>query len=104
MLIIHNTLLPLKRFDAMNLFGVLLCRKGAVITDDLIRHERIHTMQMIETLFIGFYLWYLVEWLLRLPLRGNAYSNLLFEREAYGHMHDPDYLRSRRPYAWLRKC
>lgn len=101
MLIIRNTLLPLKRFDAMNFFGVLLCRRGADLTDDLIRHERIHTAQMKETLFIGFYLWYILEWLIRLPRQGNAYSHLLFEREAYAHMHDPDYLRTRRPYAWL---
>lgn len=103
MLIIRNPILPLKRFEAMNLFGILICRKGTEVTADLLRHEQIHTRQMIETLFVGFYLWYIIEWLIRLPLHGNAYSKLLFEREAYGHMHDADYLQHRRPYAWLRE-
>lgn len=103
MLIVRNPFLPLRRFDAINLFGMLFCRRETIISEDLIRHERIHTKQMVETLFVGFYLWYLLEWLVRLPLQGNAYRQLLFEREAYAHMHDPDYLTHRRPYAFLCK-
>ena len=100
--IIHNRLLPFRRFDAINICGLLFCRKGVSITADLIQHERIHTAQMLEMLVVGFYLWYITEWLIRLPMRGRAYSNISFEREAYEHMHDPNYLLTRRPFAWWK--
>jgi hypothetical protein len=38
---------------------------------------------MKEILYIPFYLWYGVEWLIKLFYKGNAYRNLSFEREAY---------------------
>ena len=102
MKIIHNRFLPPKRFTAINLFGILFCRKDTSLTTDIIQHERIHTAQMMEMLVVGFYLWYLVEWLVRIPMKSRSYSNLSFEREAYSHMHDPNYLKHRRPYAWVK--
>ncbi len=120
MLIIRNSLLPLPGFDGINLLGVLFVRPGVVVDDEMLRHERIHTRQMLETLVVGFYLWYLAEWLLRLAYklgtlpfvpRGRrmahlheAYRNLLFEQEAYRHAHEADYLSRRRPFAWLRRA
>lgn len=102
MLIVHNRLIPFKNYDAINILGMLFCRKGTTITADLIQHERIHTRQMIELGFVFFYLFYVIEWLIRLPMRGRAYLNISFEREAYRHMDDPNYLLNRRPYAWTR--
>ena len=102
MLIIHNRLIPFKKYDAINLFGLLFCRKGTTITSDLIQHERIHTRQMIEMGFIFFYLFYVIEWLIRIPMQGRAYLNISFEREAYQHMDDPNYLIHRKPYAWVK--
>lgn len=64
-------------------------------------HERIHSEQMKEMLFIGFYLWYLVEWIVRLFGKGNAYRNLSFEKEAYDNEDNLTYLDTRKPYAWL---
>ena len=74
MKIIHNPLLPPRRYDAVNILGLLLCRKGTTLTADLIQHERIHTAQMREMGFVGFYLWYLLEWLVRLPMKGTRRS------------------------------
>lgn len=102
MKIIHNRFLPPRRFDAINLMGFLFCRKGVIMTQDLIQHERIHTCQMREMLFVGFYLWYVVEWLIRLPIGGGAYRKIAFEREAYAHMNDDNYILHRKPYAWVR--
>ncbi len=102
MIILRNSFLPFRGFAAINLCGILLCRRDAVVTKALLRHEQIHTRQMLEMLVVGFYLWYVAEWLVRLMMRGNAYRSISFEREAYSCMHDPDYLRHRRPYAWVR--
>lgn len=102
MKIIHNRLLPPRRYDAINILGIVFCRRGTTPGAALIRHERIHTRQMWEMLVVGFYVWYLAEWLVRLCMPGRAYSQLAMEREAYQHMHDPDYLRHRKPYAWVK--
>ena len=69
----------------------------------ILRHEAIHTAQMKETAFLGFYLIYISEWLWGLLCRRSslaAYRAIRFEREAYRHMADPSYLTQRRPYAW----
>lgn len=102
MKIIRNRLLPPRRYDAINIAGLLFCRRSTKITQELVRHEQIHTRQMIEMLFVGFYLWYLIEWLIRIPMKGNAYRHISFEQEAYDHMDEKHYLEHRRPYAWLK--
>ena len=91
---------PPKKFAAINILGILVCRPKLELTPALINHERIHTIQMLEMAVIFYYLWYLGEWLVRIPMRGRAYENLSFEREAYQNMYDPDYLKHRKPYAW----
>ena len=102
MKVVRNRFLPARDYDAINLFGILFCRHDTHITSELINHERIHTAQMREMLFLFFYLWYLIEWLVRIPMRGSAYFSISMEREAYAHMYDLHYLEHRRHYAWLR--
>lgn len=105
MKIIYNTILPPPGFKAINLFGVLFARKGAVINEKTINHETIHTKQMQEMLYVFFYLWYAVEWLVRLVQWRNphtAYRALKMEREAYANEYDLNYTKGRRRhYAWL---
>ena len=65
-----------------------------------------HTAQMRETGYVGFYLLYLAEWLwrwARLKDATAAYRAIRFEREAYGHQDELDYLAYRRPFAWTRE-
>ena len=102
MKIIRNKYIPFKGFRAINLFGILFVRGNAVINEKTIRHEKIHTAQMKEMLYIFFYLWYGVEWLIRLFMEGNAYRNISFEREAYKHQNELDYDKLRIRFAWLK--
>ncbi|THD68765.1 hypothetical protein E7Z59_00075 [Robertkochia marina] len=70
----------------------------------LMNHERIHLRQQLEMLILPFYLWYTFEWLVRWIILGNAhraYRELSFEREAYAHENDPDYLKTRRPWSFF---
>lgn len=104
-MIIRNPFIPFPRFRAINLFGIIFTRRHIRLSQVDLNHERIHTAQMLETLFVGFYLWYLVEWLVQLVRQRDsfrAYRSLHFEREAYQHQDDMDYLHRRRHYAWLR--
>lgn len=102
MFVLRNSYFPFKPFAAINLFGVLLVRKEVMLTPSLINHEHIHTCQMLEMLFVFFYLWYVVEWSVRYFMKGRAYSNISFEREAYMNQDNHDYILSRIPYSWVK--
>jgi hypothetical protein len=84
------------------LFGFLFTRDAGKVTARTVRHESIHARQMWELLVVGFYLWYLIEWVVRLFLRSNAYRNISFEREAYANQDDLLYLDTRRPFYFLK--
>ena len=104
MKVIRNKILPFgKDYYAINLFGVVFA-KGPCNTRTL-NHEAIHTAQMKELLYVPFYLWYGIEWLLRLIQYHTlfaAYRNVSFEREAYANDGNPRYLKGRSPFAFLR--
>ena len=100
MKIIRNNIIPFPGYKAMNLFGVLFVRGNAKIDDITLNHEKIHTAQIKEMLYVFFYVWYVIEWLIRLP-KGNAYRNISFEREAYANENYSDYLNERKLFAFL---
>ncbi|MDE6371314.1 MAG: hypothetical protein K2K92_07480 [Duncaniella sp.] len=71
----------------------------------VVNHERIHTAQQRELLFVPFYILYIIEWTCRfIQFRDwkQAYYNISFEREAYTHGNDLSYLPSRPHYSWIR--
>lgn len=104
MKIIYNKILPIgKRYYAINLFGVLFA-KGPCDSVTL-NHEKIHTAQMKEMLYLFFYLWYVLEWLVRIFQYGStfrAYRNISFEREAYANGPNLGYLKRRKHFSFLR--
>ena len=88
MKVIYNNIIPFKGFVAINLFGVIFASEEyKPLPDRMLRHEAIHTAQMRELAYIGFYILYLLEWLFRLIRQSwtgeDAYRNISFEREAY---------------------
>lgn len=91
----------------LNLFGLFLTLEPERISPEIINHERIHTAQMRELLFIPFYLIYGIEFLFRLAVTGSmmrAYLAMSFEREAYDNDADLLYLEKRRHFSqWRRK-
>lgn len=63
-----------------------------------INHERIHLRQQLELLIIPFFIWYFLEYLVRLIQYKNfdlAYRNICFEREAYANERNLDFLKQR---------
>lgn len=114
----YSRIIPFKGFFCMNFFGLLIFRredKGYVESAlshpeyhpsfmKTINHESIHTAQMKETLYIGFYILYLLEWLIRLitPPYDSAYRDISFEREAYSNEKNLNYLDSRPHFVWTK--
>lgn len=104
MIVIRNGIIPFKGFKAVNLFGVLFVRKDVTMTEEDFNHEAIHMAQMKELCYVFFYVWYVVEWLLRLVWYGSfagAYMNISFEREALDNDDDLTYLDKRPSCAWM---
>lgn len=101
MIIVRNNIIPFKGFKAINLFGILFVRKDAVLSDVDINHEKIHTEQMKELLFIFFYVWYCIEWFIRLFKEGNAYMSISFENEAYFNQDNLGYISERKRFSFL---
>lgn len=99
MKIVRNSIIPFKGFSAINLFGVIFARPEAYLSETVLNHEQIHTAQMKELGYILFYIIYLIEWLVRLFMPGNAYRNISFEREAYQNQHYKFYLECRDRFA-----
>lgn len=102
MKIIYNNLIPFPGFKAINLFGIVFARKP--LKDIDINHESIHTAQMKELLYIGFYIWYLIEWIVLLFKYKDsykAYRNIRFEKEAYSNELNVQYLNNRIKYNYI---
>ena len=102
MKVIYNKIIPFKQFKCINLFGLLFVRKGCFMSEKDFNHEAIHTAQMKEMLYVFFYIWYFVEWIIRLFRKGNAYRNLGFEKEAYSNDYNLTYLDTRPMFAWWK--
>lgn len=83
-------------------FGIYLMEKYLLYTR-VINHENIHWKQQMEMLVVFFYLWYGVEWLVKLFFYGKAsYYNLSFEREAYKYESDLEYVDNRKHFSWFK--
>lgn len=103
LIIIHNSILPFGHYKAVRFFGILFAKTDLSEVD--INHERIHSAQCLELLGIEFYLWYAIEWLIRLSIYHNshrAYRNISFEREAYVNEDDLDYIKTRKLFNFLK--
>lgn len=106
MRVIYNKYIPLPGYKAITFWPFVFVRENAKtrygVVDD--NHEHIHGEQQKE-LPVVFFLWYVVEWLIRLLIYRNqkeAYRNISFEQEAFVHQADWPYLRKRKHYAWVK--
>lgn len=120
MKIIRTKYIPFKGFKAINLFCILFVRGNVRINERTIRHEKIHTAQMKELLYVPFYIWYLLEYFIRVCAYGLrflgrmvrdkkrkfrlslAYKKISFEREAYTNENDLKYLQTRERFSFLK--
>ena len=110
MKVVENNIIPFPGFLGINLFGVLFVRKNSWAKKSeekkaiTYNHESIHTAQMKELLYVFFYIIYFFEWFGRLFVNGSeAYDNISFEKEAYAHQADANYLATRKHFAQWRK-
>ncbi|PKP26805.1 MAG: hypothetical protein CVU03_01160 [Bacteroidetes bacterium HGW-Bacteroidetes-2] len=94
-----------KRFSGITLWPFILLKHAALKNDAVfINHERIHLRQQAEMLIVPFYIWYSIEYLVRLAQFKNkyeAYKNISFEREAYANESRLEYIKNRKYWAFM---
>ncbi|RKN83574.1 hypothetical protein [Ulvibacterium marinum] len=94
-----------KNYVGLSLWPFIFLKHNELKKDAvLINHEKIHLRQQLELLILPFYIFYILEWLLRTVLYLNtyrAYQNMSFEREAYHNEKDLNYLDRRRPFSFM---
>ena len=94
-------------YSAMCIWPFLLVKQDVDLEKNpgILIHEGIHARQQQEMLWLFFFLWYILEYLLRLMQyhkHRQAYHAISFEKEAFENERVPDYLAGRRPLAWMR--
>ncbi len=96
---------PFLNVAGMALFPFILIKEKRYRHDEvLMNHESIHLVQQLEFFILPFYILYLINYLFNLLKYGEhykAYLNIFFEKEAYLHEGDLDYLKKRKFWAAL---
>ena len=100
----------LRLITSENIRGITLAPFGIFLREDIfneqnqktINHEKIHWRQQIELLIIPFYIFYFMEWTIRLFINEDPYRSISFEREAYDNDTNYKYLKTRKPFNWLK--
>ena len=104
MIFISKYIVP-KGYEGITLYPfIFLKNKELKENETLVNHEKIHLRQQRELFVIFFYLFYLLEWIIKLIKFRNghlAYMNLSFEREAYQNESNLNYLKSRKLYRFF---
>lgn len=104
MIFISKHIIP-KGFIGLTLYPFIFLKEKDLKQDaSLINHEKIHLKQQLELLIVFFYLFYGLEWLIKLLKYKNgylAYRNLSFEREAYENEDNLNYIKNRKTWAFI---
>ena len=108
MFVIVSRFLVPKGFGGITVCPFIFLRNKKHASDKIyLNHERIHLRQQVEMLVVFFFLWYGIEFILRVVQYKNktdAYKNIGFEREAYRNESNPDYLASRSFWGFVNYC
>jgi len=105
MILISKYIIP-KNYTGLAVYPFIFL-KNKSLSDNwvLINHERIHLKQQKELLWIFFFLWYVIEFfvhLIRLRNWNKAYHNISFEKEAYDNEGNPNYLKDRKVWSFMK--
>lgn len=104
-IIVTKYLIP-KGYRGLTIFPFVFLRNKTEVTNSvLINHEKIHIRQQLELLILPFFVWYGLEFLVRLIIlrnRKEAYLAICFEKEAYQNENNTNYIKERDFYRFLR--
>ena len=103
-LIVAKYLIP-KGYRGMAVFPFVILKYDLDKNNPVfVNHEKIHLRQQLELLILLFYIFYVLEFMIRFIQykdKDLAYRNISFEREAYSKETDLDYLKNRSFFGFL---
>ena len=93
--------------EGMALWPFILVAKDLPVRryPKVMSHELIHCEAQKELLLIFFYLWYVIELVVRYFMYkdwNKAYKNICFEREAYCNERNFSYYKTRKHFSFLK--
>jgi len=97
MKIIRTKFLP-AGIKALTTPWAIYARPKVKLNEVDVNHESIHAAQWKELWYVGFLLWYVIEYLIHLihcRKHNVAYRRISFEREAYQNQNNSKYIESR---------
>ncbi|MFK8303059.1 hypothetical protein ACI75Y_09120 [Capnocytophaga stomatis] len=107
MIIITNRYLVPKGYSGITLFPfIFVANKKLLKNPYFVNHEQIHLQQQKELLIIPFYIWYFIDFIIKLCKYKNweiAYRNIIFEKEAYNNERNLNYLKERKIFNFLNQ-
>ena len=92
-----------KNYLAINLFGFIFTLRDLDSIE--LNHEKIHSVQQRELLYLPFFIWYGIEWLIlwfKYKDWTQAYYHIRFEQEAYVNQDNLGYLKTRKLWNFFR--
>ena len=117
----YSKIIPFPGFYACTIFDCIFRNpkyKNRPLSKLIYNHESIHLQQQLD--FVGgveqlyvlggiiFYIWYFIEWLIKLIISGftfgkvKAYKSISFEQCAYHNDQNLGYLTYRKRFHWLK--
>lgn len=99
---------PFKGYEVLTFYPWVFIRESyrSRYTEIVDRHEQIHGVQQLETLWVLFLVLYGLEYVVKLVVTGfkhkRAYKSISFEQEAYGNECVMGYVDRRRKWGWMR--
>jgi hypothetical protein len=102
MIVVNKYLVP-NGYAAITLYPFIILKdKKYRSNETLINHERIHIAQQKELLVVGFYILYVLNWLVNLVIEPDeAYRSIVFEQEAKEYESYLIYLQERPNFNWI---
>ncbi len=94
-----------RNYIAITIYPFIIIHKDYRGNIVLINHEKIHLKQQMELFWLFFFIWYVVEFIIRYIQYKNwclAYKNISFEREAYQNEKKLTYLLSRKKFSFIK--
>ncbi len=94
-----------KNYIAITIYPFIIIHKDYKGNLGLVNHEKIHLKQQIELFWLFFFIWYVVEFVVRCIQYKNwylAYRNISFEREAYQNEKNQNYLSERKKFSFFK--
>lgn len=102
---IKNTKLFPQGYKAITI-GPFVFTKPTTKLDPIdLNHEAIHWEQEKEMFVIFFYIWYVLEYLIKVIVKfsfSEAYKDISFEKEAYLNEENLTYIENRKHYKWFK--